>query len=44
MSAGPKLAVGDQVPAFRLEMIEGDLFESSSFAGQDLLLFMWASW
>ena len=44
MSAEPKLAIGDQVPPFQLETIEGEVFESSSFAGQDLLLFMWASW
>ena len=44
MSAGPKLAIGEQVPAFRLETIDGAAFESADFAGQDLLLFMWASW
>ncbi len=44
MSAAPKLKVGDQVPPFRLQDLQGNAIESSEFAGKDLLLFMWASW
>ncbi len=44
MPTEPKLRIGEPVPPFRLQDLQGNLVESSEFAGQDLLLFMWASW